>query len=86
MGTRSVRLDDETEKALARLARTTGMSISEIFKRGVSSLENSVAEQSSRKPWKIYSRIELGGGGYSRAPARSTKTAARERIRNKHGR
>lgn len=86
MGTRSVRLDDETEKALARLARATGMSISEILKRGVSSLEAAVAEKGFRKPWEIYSKIELGSGGYARAPARAAKTAARERTRSKHGR
>lgn len=86
MGTRSVRLDDETEKALARLARTTGMSISEILKRGVSSLEATVAEKGFRKPWEIYSKLELGSGGYARAPARAAKAAARERIRGKHGR
>lgn len=86
MGTRSVRLDDETEKALSRLARTTGMTISEILKRGVSSLEATVAEKGFRKPWEIYSKLELGNGGYARAPARVAKAAARERIRSKHGR
>jgi hypothetical protein len=86
MGTRSVRLDNETEKALARLTRNTGMSISEILKRGVSSLEARVTENGFRKPWEIYSKLELGSGGYSRAPARAAKAAARERIRNKHGR
>ena len=86
MGTRSVRLDDETEKALARLARTTGMSISEILKRGVSSLEAKVAEKGFRKPWEVYSKLEVGSGGYARAPARAAKAAARERIRSKHGR
>ena len=86
MGTRSVRLDDETEKALARLARATGMSISEILKRGVSSLEATVAEKGYRKPWELYSKLALGSGGYARAPARSAKAAARERIRSKHGR
>lgn len=86
MGTRSVRLDDETEKALARIARTTGMSISEILKRGVSSLEASVAETGFRKPWEVYSKLELGSGGYARAPGRAAKAAARERIRSKHGR
>jgi hypothetical protein len=79
-------LDNETEKALARIARTTGMSISEILKRGVSSLEASVAERGFRKPWEVYSKLELGSGGYARAPARAAKAAARERIRSKHGR
>jgi len=86
MGTRSVRLDNETEKALTRLARTTGMSISEILKRGVSSLEATVAEKGFRRPWEVYSKLDLGTGGYARAPARSAKPAARERIKGKHGR
>jgi Ribbon-helix-helix protein, copG family len=86
MGTRSVRLDEETEKALARLTRATGMSISEILKRGVSSLEATVSEQGFRKPWDIYRALELGSGGAAKAPARDAKAAVRERIRKKHGR
>lgn len=34
MGTRTVRLDDEAEKTLASLRRLTGLSISEVLKRG----------------------------------------------------
>jgi len=78
-------LDEETEKALARLTRATGMSISEILKRGVSSLEATMTEHGFRKPWDIYRTLELGSGGCAKAPARDAKAAVRERIRKKHG-
>jgi hypothetical protein len=79
-------LDEDTEKALASLARTTGMTISEILKRGVSALENAVTETDFRKPYEIYRRLELGGDEQTRAAARDAKAAVRERIREKHGR
>ncbi len=34
MGTRTVRFDDEAENTLARLRKLTGLSISEVLKRG----------------------------------------------------
>ncbi len=42
MGTRTVRLDDEAEKTLAKLKKVTGLSISEVLKRGLSAYEEQV--------------------------------------------
>lgn len=86
MATRSVRLDSNTEKALARLTRMTGLNISEIIKRGISSLESEAAVADTRRPWDIYSQLDLGPGGYSIASSADAKAAAREQIRRKHGR
>lgn len=38
MGIRTVRLDDETEKALAQVTKKTGWSLSTALKRGVLAL------------------------------------------------
>lgn len=86
MGTRSVRLDSKTEKALARLTRMTGLNISEVIKRGISSLENEAAVAETRRPWDIYRQLDLGPGGYSVASSVDAKTAVREQIRRKHNR
>lgn len=86
MGTRSVRLDDETEKALIRLTRITGLSISEILKRGVLAYQSQALQQSASKPYDIYRKLELGSGGYAQAPARDAKTAVADIIAKKHRR
>jgi len=86
MGTRSVRLDDETERTLARLTKMTGLTISEILKRGVLSLEEQSRSQSWRKPFEIYRELDLGPGGYAIADARDAKAAVAAAIRKKHGR
>ena len=86
MGTRTVRLDDEAEKTLVRLRNMTGMSISEVLKRGLSAYEKQALEQASRTPYAIYRELELGEGGYAIAPARDAKSAAAAAIRRKQKR
>lgn len=85
MGTRSVRLDEDTEKMLAKLTKMTGLSISEVLKRGVFAYRAKALEESTRKPYEIYRQLDLGPGGYARAPARDAKAAVAEIIRKKHG-
>ena len=70
MGTRTVRPDEETEKTLDRLRKITGLSISEVLKRGLSAYEDQAVKDISRKPYDIYSKLDLGDGGYATAPAR----------------
>ena len=86
MGTRSVRLDDETERTLARLTKMTGLTISEILKQGVLSLEEQSRIQSRRRPFDVYRELDLGPGGYAIADARDAKVAVAAAIRKKHGR
>lgn len=86
MGTRSVRLDEETEKALTRLTRMTGLSISEVLKRGVFAYQAEALQQSTSKPYDIYRKLDLGSGGYTRAPARDAKKVIADVICSKHRR
>ena len=84
MATRTVRLDQETEKKLEEVVRRTGLTASAVLKQGI----QTVHEQLAAKPtaWEIYSKMDLGPGGYAIAPATDAKRAVREAIRRKHGR
>lgn len=84
MGTRTVRLDEDAEKSLARLRSLTGLSISEVLKRGLSAYENEARSLARRTPYDIYCELDLGEGGYARAPATEAKRAVKDAIRRKH--
>jgi hypothetical protein len=86
MGTRTVRLDDEAEETLGHLRSLTGLSISEVLKRGLHAYAAQAAEQVDRTPYDIYRELDLGPGGYADAPAREAKTAVANLIRRKHQR
>ena len=86
MSTRTVRLDDEAEKTLERLRSVTGLSISEVLKRGLKAYEAQALQQAHRKPYDAYCKLDLGEGGYAIAPAREAKSAVAEAIRRKHKR
>lgn len=86
MGIRTVRLDDEAEKTLERLRNITGLSISEVLKRGLSTYEAVAMQQCKRKPYDIYRELDLGEGGYATAPARDAKRAVADVISRKHKR
>jgi hypothetical protein len=83
MATRTVRLDDEAERVLAELRRLTGLSVSGVLKRGLAAAR----EEERRRhvvPFDVYRRIDLGPGGYARAPARRAKEAVRTLVARKH--
>jgi hypothetical protein len=86
VGTRTVRLDEEAENALARLQKTTGLSISEVLKRGLRAYVQHAEEQGEVRPYDIYRRLDLGTGGWSVAPASDAKRAVKEALRRKIGR
>jgi predicted DNA-binding protein len=83
---RSVRLDEETDEVLNRLSRSTGLSISEILKRGVRAYEAETLHKAVNRPYDIYRRLDLGSGGYAHAPARDAKSAVADIIHRKHSR
>jgi hypothetical protein len=72
MGLRTVRLDDDTEKALDLVRKKTGWSVSTTLKRGVLALGDEAGRSPKRSAFEIYSQLDLGPGGY--AIARSTDT------------
>ena len=86
MGTRTVRLDDEAEKVLARLRNLTGLSISEVLKRGLWAFESQAMSDATRRPYDIYQELDLGDGGHARAGGRQAKAAIADVIRQKQRR
>jgi hypothetical protein len=83
MGTRTVRLDDEAEKSLERLRSITGLSVSQVLKAGLTAFGIQALQQAKRKPYDIYRELDLGEGGYARAPAAQAKSALADVIRRK---
>jgi hypothetical protein len=73
MATRTVRLDQESERALAEIRHRTGMQVSMALKRGLLAVREGLRAAQAAKPYDIYVRLDLGPGGYARAPARQAK-------------
>ena len=84
MSIRSVRLDDEAESTLAALRQRTGLSISEVLKRGLEAYASSIHSEMAETPYEVYRRRDLGAGGDAVAPAKDSKTTVTETIRKKH--
>jgi len=86
MGIRTVRLDDKTERMLEEIRDATGLTISEVLKRGVQAYAEQTEAALSRRPYDVFRRIELGEGGWAVAPAHDAKRSMRETIARKHRR
>ena len=86
MATRTVRLDDDAEKALEEIQAATSLPISEALKRGLRALQEQVRIEAGRTPYDIYKELDLGPGGYAIAPSTSGRRGVREAIRRKLGR
>jgi negative regulator of replication initiation len=85
MATRTVRLDPEAEQVLASLTRSTGLSISEVLKRGLMAYKQQAQDAPAQTaPYELFRRLDLGPGGYARSPAKDAKSAVRAAIARKH--
>lgn len=85
MGTRTVRLDAACELKLEEVCKRTGLSVSEVLRRGIEAYADSL-DEAAETPYEVLSRIDLGPGGYAVAPASEAKQAVARIIREKHGR
>lgn len=86
MGTRTVRLDDQTERLLQKVRKQTGLSISEVLKRGLHVYSEHAIHETPASPYEVYRRLDIGPGGSAVARARDAKKAIRAVIAKKHGR
>lgn len=84
MGIRTVRLDDDAESMLAELRQRTGLSISEIFNRGLQAYASTSPDAGIHTPYETYGKLDLGPGGYAVAPAREAKAHIGGVIAAKH--
>ena len=80
MGTRTVRLDDETERVLREIQAASSMPISTALKRGLRAVRDEVVATSRRSAWDVYVELDLGPGGYAKGPSTKTRATARRVI------
>lgn len=86
VGMRTIRLDDEAEKALKQIMQATGLSISGAFKQGILVLWDTLAQKAQRGPYAIYEKLDLGPGGYTIGPSTDTRRGVQQAIQRKLGR
>ena len=82
MGTRTVRLDSATEAVLQRLSKRTGLSVSALLKKGIHALDED-SQADAARPYDLFSALELGPGGYAKAPARKSRQGVRQALERK---
>lgn len=83
MATKTLRMDPEDEARLERIQRKTGWTVSDVLKEGVRLLEETLAKTPTNAAFEVYSRLDLGSGGYASGPASRSREAAREAILRK---
>lgn len=86
MSIRTVRLDDNAEATLAALQKQTGLSISNVLKRGLEAYATLAKDKVTEKPYEIYRRVDPGRGNEAVDTASRTKELAARAIRKKYGR
>lgn len=85
MAVRTVRLDDQSEAALAEVVDATQRSVSDVLKEGLMLVRDRMRERVRTDPFEVYRVIDLGPGGYARAPARDAKRAIQDLLRKRRG-
>ena len=90
MGMRTVRLDDDAEAKLAALRKQTGLSISNVLKRGLDAFAKEAKgrpmEKSMEKPYEIFRRLEMTSDENAAGSAAKAKAHVVDVIKNKYGR
>jgi hypothetical protein len=84
VGVRTVRLDEEAEKALELVMRLSGLSISVAFKRGLLLLRDELVQKAQRTQYDIYAELDFGPGGYAIAPSTDIRRGVRTAIKRRH--
>lgn len=84
MAVRTVRLDEESEKILVEIRQATGLSVSMALKRGLAAVRDAQRDAEAAHPYEIYQSLDLGSGGWARAPARKAKEGIRRVLKAKH--
>lgn len=86
MSVKTVRLDRTTEQTLSALIDETGLSGSELLRRGVTALAEQRRTAQASTAWEIYEAMDLGPGGDATGPSTDVRRGVREALRRKHGR
>ena len=83
MGTRSVRLDDEAERALEAIVKQTGLSISDAIKQGLIKYREIALAKAKPRPADFFTNYDLGPGGYAPGPARDSGRLVKDKLRKR---
>ena len=83
MSVKTVRLDEQSERTLQQLIRSTGLTASAVFKRGLQALREQVEREASSAPFEVYRRLDLGPGGDSIADSTQVPNGVRQAIQKK---
>jgi len=83
MSIRTIRMDDEAERMLSRIIQSSGMSMSTAFREGLKALQDELRETKTKSPYDIFKKLDLGPGGYAKAPSSETKRGVKEAIQRK---
>ena len=67
MTVKSVRLNEDAKAILDRLVKETGLSASAVLRQGLLALRDQ-QHAASATAYEIYEQLDLGPGGYARAP------------------
>lgn len=86
MSTRTVRLDDNAEATLAALQKQTGLSVSNVLKRGLETFAMAAREKTVTRPYEVYCRLDLGPGGDAAGTATDAKALVADKVRKKYSR
>jgi hypothetical protein len=77
-------MEPEDEKRLERVRRRTGWTASDVLKRGVKLLDETLTQAPTNSAFGIYADLDLGPGGYASGPAAQSRETARRAIVRKH--
>ena len=80
MTIRTVRLDESTDKILDDIVKTTGLSMSAVIKKGLTSLYEKLTKEQEVTPYDIYSSLSIGKGRRNIPPSTSSKAAVQKAI------
>jgi hypothetical protein len=86
MSVKTVRLDEQSERTLQQLIRSTGLTASALFKRGLQALREQMEHEESSAPFEVYRRLDLGPGGDAIADSTQVRQGVREAVEKKLGR
>jgi hypothetical protein len=74
---KTVRLDEDSERMLQRLANEMGLSASAVLKQGLFALRQQ-RRQGNRSAYELYRELDLGPGGYALAPSTESRRGVEE--------
>ena len=84
MGLRTVRLAKADEERLERIRRKAGWTASDVLRRGVRLLDESLCPQTATNAYEIYASLDLRPGGCALGSSDRVRETVRQAILRRH--